>query len=355
MRTLKQNTARNVLVFMSDATDHVTGLTGLTLTITASKAGAAFASITPTVTERANGWYQLALTASHTNTLGDFALHITGTGADPSDILMEVVSHDLSTIGKNAFVSTELAIGTVTSQTVFVLNGGPTNNIANVMAIIYDASDAAARVVAEGSYVGSTGTLTLTAATPITVTTSDAVTLVAVSAASTDVNVTQWGGTAVGSVTLPANVTQISGDSTAADNAESFFDGTGYAGTNNVIPTVTTVTNLTNLPSTPNSQLQAIFGKLPSRDYLAGTDSVDGDIDMNNVTGNFGGSVASVVGGINTGSGTITTLDALDTAQDTQHGTTQTALAGVKKVGERVRHTLNATNGTGVGAYDETT
>lgn len=43
---------------------------------------------------------------------------------------------------------------------------------------------------------------------------------------------------------VPANVTQISGDSTAADNAESFFDGTGYAGTNNVIPTVTTLTNL---------------------------------------------------------------------------------------------------------------
>lgn len=43
--------------------------------------------------------------------------------------------------------------------------------------------------------------------------------------------------------TVNANVTQISGDATAADNAESFFDGTGYAGTNNVIPTVTAVTN----------------------------------------------------------------------------------------------------------------
>jgi hypothetical protein len=42
---------------------------------------------------------------------------------------------------------------------------------------------------------------------------------------------------------VSANVTQISGDSVAADNAESFFDGTGYAGTNNVIPTVTSVTN----------------------------------------------------------------------------------------------------------------
>ncbi len=41
---------------------------------------------------------------------------------------------------------------------------------------------------------------------------------------------------------IRVDVTQISGDTTAADNAESFFDGTGYAGTGNVIPTVTTVT-----------------------------------------------------------------------------------------------------------------
>ena len=40
------------------------------------------------------------------------------------------------------------------------------------------------------------------------------------------------------------DVGRISGDATAADNAEAFFDGTGYAGTNNVIPTVTTLTNL---------------------------------------------------------------------------------------------------------------
>lgn len=45
---------------------------------------------------------------------------------------------------------------------------------------------------------------------------------------------------------LSVDVAGISGDTTAATNAESFFDGTGYAGTNNVIPTVTTVTSVTN-------------------------------------------------------------------------------------------------------------
>lgn len=43
-----------------------------------------------------------------------------------------------------------------------------------------------------------------------------------------------------------ADATRLSGDATAADNAEAFFDGTGYAGTNNVIPSVTTVTGNVN-------------------------------------------------------------------------------------------------------------
>ena len=89
---LKQSTARNVAILMVDSNDGVTGKTGLTLTITASKNGAAFASITPVVTELSNGWYSLALTATHTNTLGDLLLHITATGADPVDIRTEVVA-----------------------------------------------------------------------------------------------------------------------------------------------------------------------------------------------------------------------------------------------------------------------
>src|SRR5574343_226106 len=52
-------------------------------------------------------------------------------------------------------------------------------------------------------------------------------------------------GYAGGATKLGVDAVAISGDSTAADNAESFFDGTGYAGTNNVIPTVTTLTGHT--------------------------------------------------------------------------------------------------------------
>jgi hypothetical protein len=48
-----------------------------------------------------------------------------------------------------------------------------------------------------------------------------------------------------GAGNIKADALAFSGDTVAADNAESFFDGTGYAGTNNVIPTVTAVTGLT--------------------------------------------------------------------------------------------------------------
>lgn len=90
MNILKQSTAYNLPILMVDSTDHITGKTGLTLTITASKNGAAFASITPTVTELVTGWYNLALTTAHTDTVGMLAIHITSTGADPMDTAFQV-------------------------------------------------------------------------------------------------------------------------------------------------------------------------------------------------------------------------------------------------------------------------
>lgn len=110
MRKAKQSTAKNVMVLLVDSTDHITGKAGLTLTITASKDGGAFASIAPTVTERGSGWYALALTTAHTDTLGDLALHITGTAADPADmvLLVEAGSTD-------ADVSSRLAAASYTA------------------------------------------------------------------------------------------------------------------------------------------------------------------------------------------------------------------------------------------------
>ncbi len=118
---VKQSTTRNVMVFMTDSADHITGKTGLTLTITASKDGGAFASISPTVTERGNGWYNIALTAADTDTLGDLCLHVTGTGADPADLKLHVVANleadTYSRIGTPAGASVSADIASIQADT----------------------------------------------------------------------------------------------------------------------------------------------------------------------------------------------------------------------------------------------
>lgn len=126
MRKAKQSTAKNVMVLMVAATDHITGLAGLTLTITLSKDGAAFAGIAPVVTDRGSGWYNVALTAAHTDTLGDLALHITGAAADPADmvILVEGGNTDVDVSSRMAtytqptgFLSATFDAGTVATTT----------------------------------------------------------------------------------------------------------------------------------------------------------------------------------------------------------------------------------------------
>ena len=104
-----------------------------------------------------------------------------------------------------------------------------------------------------------------------------------------EVNTTHWGGTAVGSVTINCNMTQISGDTVAADNAEAFFDGTGYAGTNNVIPTVGSVSG--SVGSVAGSVGGNVTGSVGS---VVG--NVGGNVvgSVGSVTGNVSGSVGSV-------------------------------------------------------------
>jgi hypothetical protein len=95
VRLLKQSTARNIDVFMALSSDGKTGATGKTLTVAAGKNGGSFASISPTVTETANGFYTLTLTTSHTDTLGDLKFHVTAADCDPSDFVCQVYARTL--------------------------------------------------------------------------------------------------------------------------------------------------------------------------------------------------------------------------------------------------------------------
>lgn len=72
--------------------DHITGATGLTPTVTISKNCGAFAAPAGAVSEIANGWYEIAANAADSNTIGAIVIHATGTGADPSDTNVAEVS-----------------------------------------------------------------------------------------------------------------------------------------------------------------------------------------------------------------------------------------------------------------------
>lgn len=88
----QSSTAHPLLFLLVSSTDHITGLTGATVTVTLSKDGAAFTSPSGSVSELANGWYKVAGNAIDTGTLGSLLLHATATGADPCDEEYRVVA-----------------------------------------------------------------------------------------------------------------------------------------------------------------------------------------------------------------------------------------------------------------------
>ncbi len=95
MKLKKQSDATYPLIFlMVDSTDHVSGKTGLSPTVTISKNGGSFASPSGAVTEIGNGLYKVAGNATDSNTLGELWVHATATGADPADVQYLIVAYD---------------------------------------------------------------------------------------------------------------------------------------------------------------------------------------------------------------------------------------------------------------------
>lgn len=124
---VKQNqTARPLLFLMIDSADHISPKTGLSPTVVISKNGAAFASPSGAVTEIGNGLYKVAGNATDADTLGPLALHATGTGADPVDVMFQVVAYDpesatnlgLSRLDENVSAAKTLAAGAVNAAAI---------------------------------------------------------------------------------------------------------------------------------------------------------------------------------------------------------------------------------------------
>lgn len=82
-----------LIFLMIDSSDHITGKTGLTPTVTISKNGGSFASPAGAIVEIGNGWYKIAGNSTDSDTLGPLILHATGAGADPCDDRFDVVAY----------------------------------------------------------------------------------------------------------------------------------------------------------------------------------------------------------------------------------------------------------------------
>lgn len=91
---LQSSTTHPINFLMVSSSDHITGATGITTTVTISKDGGAFASPAGAVTEIGSGWYSLAGNATDRNTLGSFLLHATGAGCDPTDRDYTITAYD---------------------------------------------------------------------------------------------------------------------------------------------------------------------------------------------------------------------------------------------------------------------
>ncbi len=88
------------------SSDHITGATGKTPTVTISKNGGVFAAPAGAISELSGGWYVVAPNATDSNTLGPLILHATAAACDPSDEQFVVVDYN-----PTAFIPTQLNPG----------------------------------------------------------------------------------------------------------------------------------------------------------------------------------------------------------------------------------------------------
>jgi hypothetical protein len=225
MRQRQQNsTVYPVTFFLVQSGDHITGLAGAMPIVTISKNGAAFASASGTIAEIGSGWYAWAANTSDRSALGELAVHVEATGADPVDFNLEIVPWDPfdANLGLNRLDAA------VTSRASAV-------DYTAVRAAKLDNLDAtiSSRSTLTAANVWTNATRTLTAATNLT---------------STGAAIPLTPGGLVSS-----DVLAISGDSLAADELEKCLDGTGGVFTADIsgdltgtVFQVTTVASVTN-------------------------------------------------------------------------------------------------------------
>lgn len=134
MHDIQLNTATSIMVRMIDAVDHVSGATGLNLTVAVSKNGGGFVAIQPVVTERGLGWYNIDLAASDCNTPGELVVMAQAPGADPGINCLYVVEYLSAGISEVSICNMALARCGVT---LFIESVGEASQQASVCNLFY--------------------------------------------------------------------------------------------------------------------------------------------------------------------------------------------------------------------------
>lgn len=216
-----------------DSTDAFTEENALTIaasSVLLSKAGGAFAAkndATALTGTGASGHYTCPLNATDTNTVGTLRVYANITGALPvfqDFYVVEEAVYDAlfgaSALGyvANAPVNVAQFGGAALTAT----GGRPEVNLSHIAGAAVSATTAQL-----GVNVVNIGNAAAVA-----------------TGGRPEVNLSHIAGAAVSTTTaqLGVNVVQLSGDGVAADNAEAWFDGTGYTNTSNNIGSTTSVT-----------------------------------------------------------------------------------------------------------------
>lgn len=278
---LQQSTGSQNLTLPTfvDSTDGASAETGLTIANTDIKLSKGFAATTQTnknsggATHIATGDYYITLDAIDTNTVGPLKIKVAVAGALPVWVDCMVL---------------------------------PT---ANYAALFSTAPGASGGLLISGTNAGTTtlGAFTVTGATTFTgaVTGSNASNNFRVNGAAPGasggllISGTNAGTTTLGALTVTG--------------ATTFTGATTWTG-------ALTASNASN-----NFRVNGVAPGASGGLFIAGTNAATTITTglTTNLTGNVSGSVGSVTGNVGGIAGTIQTLDALDTAQDTQHSTTQ--------------------------------
>ncbi len=283
MAILKQSTAFTRMFMMIDSADHVTGKTGLSPTVTLSKAGGSFAAAGGTVTEVSSGWYKIALTTTDTNTLGELAFHVTGTGADPTDFSDQVAANILGdTLPANVLQWNSSNVSSPATAGIPDVNVKNMNNVAATSITTINANQ------------GTTQPINFTGTGASALAKSDMVDIagaaVSTSTAQLGVNLVNIAGSAVNtaSAQLGVNIVNVKGSASAG--------AAGYMGLDwSAINAPTTVQGLTGTTISSSQAIASVSGAVGSV-----TGNVGGNVtgSVGSVTGNVGGNVVGSVASV---------------------------------------------------------